>query len=123
MWLFTKYGFYSAVCARAGSGQYNQPVDLQTIIVRARLRSHLEALQQRFPDLIGGCEIREFAHSDYAYRLFVPKAVWSQLLVELTSEMDYDNFKAEVAHHQGPAGKAYERALHKVWEVMHQLQQ
>lgn len=27
MWLFTKYGFFSAVCARQGKGDYDQPVD------------------------------------------------------------------------------------------------
>jgi hypothetical protein len=27
MWLFTKQGFFSAVCARQGSGMHGQPVD------------------------------------------------------------------------------------------------
>ena len=47
MWLFTKYGFFSAVCARQGSGHHGQPVDLNRIMVRARLRTHLEALKDR----------------------------------------------------------------------------
>jgi len=49
MWIFTKYGFFSAVCAREGSGRHGQPVDPDRIMIRARLLSHLEALLKRFP--------------------------------------------------------------------------
>jgi hypothetical protein len=122
MWIFTKYGFYSTVCARQGDGSHGQPVDPDRIMVRARVRQHLEALQQRFADLLGGTDIRESDDTDYAYRVFLPKAVWSQVVTELTGEMDYDNFKSKVARHQGSAGAAYERSLHKVWSVMNQLQ-
>jgi hypothetical protein len=27
MWLFTKYGFFSIVCARQGDGKQGQPID------------------------------------------------------------------------------------------------
>ena len=74
MWIFTKYGFFSAVCARQGNGKHGQLVDLQRIMVRAILRSHLEALKKRFPDLLGEYEIQEFVGTDYAYRLFVQKS-------------------------------------------------
>lgn len=53
MWLFTKYGFYSAVCARQGDGKLGQPVDPNRIMVRARVRRHLETLKEGFPDLLG----------------------------------------------------------------------
>ena len=45
-----------------------------------------------------------------------------QVVAELTEETDYDNFKSEVARHQGKAGAAYEHALHDVWSVMNRLQ-
>lgn len=122
MWVFTKHGFFSAVCARQGSGENGNPVDPNRIMVRARLRSHLEALKKRFPDQLGPCEIQEFAGSDYAVRIFVAKSVWSQVLAGLAEETDYDNFKSEVARHQGRAGAAYERSLHDVWSVMYRLQ-
>ncbi len=32
---------------------------------------------------------------------------WMQVLSGLAEETDYDNFKSEVAHHQGMAGAAY----------------
>jgi hypothetical protein len=122
MWIFTKHGFFSAVCARQGDGKYGEPVDPGRIMVRARLRGHLEALMKRFPDLLGSSDIQESASTDYAYRLFVQKAAWTQVLAGLAEETDYDNFKSEVARHQGRAGAAYEHSLHEVWSVMHRLQ-
>lgn len=123
MWLFTKHGFFSAVCARKDKGQHGLPIDTDRIVVRAGLRSHLKALKQHFCDLIGDCEIQEFAGTDYAFRLIVPKSVWVRVLAGLAEETDYDNFKGEVARHQGKAGVAYERSLHEVWSVMHKLQE
>jgi len=122
MWVFTKYGFFSAVCARQKDGEYNQPVNPDRIMVRSRLRKHLVALKNRFPNLLGHSEIKEFAAADYAFRMFVDKPIWSQVLSRLAEEIDYDNFKSEVAYHQGQGGKAYERSLHEVWSVMHRLQ-
>jgi len=122
MWLFTKHGFFSAVCARQGSGKHDQPVDPDRIMVRGRLRSHLKALKERFPDLLGKCEIHESDGTDYDYRLFVPKSAWMKVLAGLAEETDYDNFKSEVARHQGKTGAAYEHSLHDVWSVMQKLQ-
>lgn len=122
MWLFTKHGFYSAVCARQGGGGYGQPVDPDRIMVRARVRQHLQSLQDRFADLLADCEIMESPSTDYAYRIFVPKSIWTQVMVGLTAELDYDNFKSKVASHQGRGGADYEDALHEVWSVMNKLQ-
>jgi hypothetical protein len=123
MWIFTKHGFFSAVCARKGNGKNGQPVDPDRIMVRARLRSHLKAIKERFPELLGECEIQESGGTDYAFRLFVPKSAWVRVLAGMAEETDYDNFKSEVARHQGKAGAAYEHSLHDVWAVMHRLQE
>ena len=122
MWVFTKYGFFSAVCARRASGGHDQPVDPDRVMVRARVRVHLEALRDRFPDLLGPCEIREFPDTDYAFRIFVAKSDWSRVMAGLCEEMDYDNFKSKVAGHQGRGGADYQHALGKVWSVMSGLQ-
>jgi hypothetical protein len=122
MWIFTKHGFFSTVCARQGDGGHSQPVDPDLMMVRARVRSHLEALKRRFPDLLVDCEIQASTGTDYAFRLFVPKAAWVQVLSALADEVDYDNFKSEVAKHQSRAGAEYEHALRDVWSVMHRLQ-
>lgn len=122
MWIFTKYGFYSFVCARQGEGGYHEPVDPDRIMVRCRLKAHLVALKGRFPDLLGDCEIMEFSGTDYAFRIFLEKPLWSKVLACLNDELDYDNFKSSVGLHQGDAGSDYVHSLHKVWEVMHRLQ-
>lgn len=122
MWLFTTHGFFSAVCARKGDGRHVQPIDPNRIMVRGRLRAHLMALKDRFPDLLGECEIHESSKTDYAFRLFVDKSVWSRVLSALADETDYDNFKHEVARHKGRAGEGYEHSLHDVWSVMRRLQ-
>jgi hypothetical protein len=122
MWLFTKHGFFSAVCARKGKGTHADAVDPERIMLRARLREHLDALKVRFPELLGPCDIVATAGTDYAVRIFVDKAVWAKVLMELAEETDYDNFKSEVARHQGRAGAAYSHSLHDVWSVMHRLQ-
>jgi hypothetical protein len=110
------------VCARQGDGRHGQPVDPNRIMVRARLRTHLEALKDRFPDLLGGCKIKEFLGTDYAFRIFVDKPVWTQVVAGLTDDVDYDNFKSEVASFQGRDGADYEHSLHEVWSVMYGLQ-
>jgi hypothetical protein len=122
MWLFTKHGFFSAVCARQGDGKHGQPVDPDRIMVRARVRGHLEALKKRFPDLLGQCEIQGFAGTDYSYRLFVQKPAWVQVLAGLAEETDYDDFMSGVARFQGRDGAAYEHSLQEVWSVMYRLQ-
>lgn len=122
MWLFTREGFFSVVCARQGDGKRGRPIDPKRVMVRARVRAHLEALQARFPELLGGCEIREFPGADYAWRLFVPKSVWAEVVRRLAEDIDYDNFKAATARRQGPEGTAYVEALHVVWRTMLGLQ-
>ena len=122
MWIFTKYGFYSAVCARQGDGSHNQPVDPNRIMVRARLRERLENLKKQFPNLLSESEIENSIGTDYAFRIFVAKADWSKVLVGLNEDVDYDNFKSEVARYQGPNLNAYQHSLHDVWSVMYELQ-
>ena len=122
MWIFTRYGFFSAVCARLQDGQHGQPIDPNRLMIRARVRQHLDDLRSRFPDQLGACQILEHTGSDYAYRIFVDKPTWCEVMAALAAETDYDNFKTEVLRHQGKDGAAYEHALHKVWSVMNQLQ-
>ena len=87
-----------------------------------QVRGHLEALQHRFPDQFGNSKIVEFAGTDYAYRVFLDKALWSEVLVGLSEDLDYDNFKSEVARFQGRDDAGYEHALHDVWSIMYELQ-
>lgn len=124
IWIFTKYGFYSVVCARQGNGSRHQPADPDRLMVRARRREHLERLQSRFSDVLGPAEIKVYQGTDYPVRLFVEKAVWTQVSAELAAELDYDNFKAEVGESlkDQPDSGPYLDSLHRVWEVMVQIE-
>ena len=95
MWIFSRYGFFSIVAARTGSDA-NDRIDPGRVMVRARVREHLTALQDRFADRLGTAVIHESPTADYAYRLFVDKRAWADVLAALAEDVDYDNFKAEV---------------------------
>ena len=121
MWLFTKHGFFSAVCAWQGDGTSRQPADPDRIMVRARVQSHLEALQARFPEQLGERDIQVTPEQrDYRYRIVVAKADWTSVMAGLSEELDYDNFKGEV--HRLEGSTPYGVALHDVWGVMRDLQ-
>ncbi len=115
--MLARHGFFSAVCTRQGDGRKLQPIDATRIIVRARVRQHLVNLAERFPKELKDCEILDSLRTDYAYRLFVSKADWSEVVTQLAEEIDYDNFKSAVGRSQGSAGAKYLDALHEVWEV------
>ena len=115
MWLFTRYGFYSIACAR----QENGSIDPATVMIRARLAAHLRKLQKRFPALAGE-EVVTLPDRDYRYRLILSKELWADTLSALAREQDWANFKNEVARFGGR--DEYEKALHRVWSVMHKLQ-
>ena len=90
-------------------------------MVRARLRDHLENLRAAFPDELDHAEIVESANTDYACRIFMPKSVWTTIVVRLAEATDYDNFKKACAKQHGYASE-YCDALHNTWDVMHRLQ-
>jgi hypothetical protein len=118
MWVFTRYGFYSIACASKSDGS----LDNQRVMVRARCIVHLRSLQERFPALAGG-EIIELSQHDYRYRLIIPKKSWTTIIGELAQEQEWSNFKSEAAKYEGKSGRGYVDALHKVWSVMHRLQE
>lgn len=118
MWIATTLGFFSAVCARKGAGK-GQPVDPNTIMVRARQRRHLQNLIDTFEDL-EGVEIRE-GGTDYFCRMFVPKDTWAGILCTLAMETDYDNFKS--ASSRAGADAPYLDFLHGTWGTGMRMQE
>lgn len=106
MWLLTPDGFYSIVQKR----------DEKDLCVRARVAADLDRLRERYlPSL---SETVETADGDYRYRAWASHAAVAEALATIVRELDYDNFKNEVAR------KDYERAhaYHDVWEVLGKLQ-
>ena len=114
MWLFTRHGFYSVVCANADGGK-GPGLDPELLMVRGRRRAELEALREGFSEL-AGVEIVADAGADYRYRMFVPRAAWAKVAAELAAGIDYGNFKNEAAR---ATGGDYAHALHDVWDVMY----
>lgn len=110
MWLMTPIGFFSIV-------QKPSDPDSDTLTVRARVRSDLEALRDQYLPGLG--EIQESRHNDYRFRAVVPRPAVAAAMAALVSALDYSNFKAEVARVQGPA-RAHR--YHDVWEVLYGLQ-
>lgn len=118
MWIFTRYGFFSAVCARHGDGDPLADVDESTIAIRARSRHHLQSLILRFSGQLGNAEIKTFSGSDYQFRIFVAKQAWASVCEQLADEINYDNFKSEVSRSTSGESYRYVSVLHKVWELI-----
>jgi hypothetical protein len=118
MWIFTRYGFYSVVCARGKDGA---GLDTNTLMVRARVRHHLERLQSRFGSL-ESYSIHASANTDYRYRIIVPKTYWKEVATQMAEEISYGNFKDEATKTLGFARSDYIEALHYVWSRLYGLQ-
>lgn len=111
MWLFTKYGFFSAVSKDGG----------ETIEVRARRREDLEQLGVNTP-IPAGTPIVETPYADYRYRVVLTPAQWAWVCESLAREVCYPNFKDECAAQRGKQSD-YVEMLHDVWELMRRYQQ
>ena len=101
MWVFTNTGFVSAV------RKHDRP---NVITVRSRDRKSLEPLAEK-----ANVEIKVSPYGDYPYRAFVDPAGFTEWVAEQANEIDYDNFKNQVAKARG---YDYTHALHDVWVAM-----
>lgn len=110
MWLLTPIGFFSIV---------QKPGDKEagTLTVRSRVRKDLETLKAEHLPELG--EIKESLDTDYRYRAVAPKEAVSRAAGRLVTDLNYSNFKNEVARRQG-----YERAdvYGDVWQALYRLQ-
>jgi hypothetical protein len=107
MWLATQHGFYSIV--QPGSDLY---------FVRARLRQDLENLKE----LVGlDDEIYEWPQAAYRFRIMVDLETLLEIMVKMTTALDYSNFKGRIYEREEQSHKlgCYQR----VWEIVGELQQ
>ncbi len=117
MWTFTIYGFYSIACADKKDGT----IDPETVMVRARVKAHLENLQERF-DFLREFKILSWNNRDYRWRIICPKHLWASALAEMALEQEWSNFKSEATANKIDVGAGYISALHAVWNRMLDLQ-
>ncbi|QWV94887.1 hypothetical protein KP004_06835 [Geomonas oryzisoli] len=100
MWIFTSVGFISVV---------RSDLDSEKLAVRARKRKHLEML---LPDE----EIVHLPNRDYKYRVFITQEKFTDLMLKLSTSINYQNFKSSVHEFN------YQDACHEVWGVMNRYQ-
>ena len=109
MWVITRSGFFSIVC---------KPDDAEadTLTIRSRVKSDLDALREFLPNL---GEVEEGAGTDYRFRARAKRREVATALAKMVEQLDYPNFKNEVAKKQGK----YRASLYgKVWDVLYALQ-
>jgi hypothetical protein len=109
MWLFTTSGFFSAVTDKQ---------DPQQIQIRARSRKDLEAVVAiTARACMSKAKIIETPEADYRYRVVVHRTEFLTIMIELASEVTYQNFKdAATAAGQG------DKPLMTVWSAMARYQ-
>jgi hypothetical protein len=107
MWLVTNFGFFSIVKKKGDD----------VLTVRARVRSDLEALKEKYIPTLD--EILEGKGTDYKYRAKVSREDMAEAMQKIVKDIDYSNFKDSVAKKQG-----YKRAsiYGEVWSDLMKLQ-
>ncbi len=109
MWLFTRYGFFSAVQSHTSPDE---------ITVRARVRKDLDALRRGAAGALG--PTTHTTNTDYPYRANISRANWSATLAALGQDLDYTNFKAMV---EATQGKARHDLYSEVWRTMYDAEE
>jgi hypothetical protein len=117
MWLATRHGWFSCVCGKGKDGK----AALDVLMVRAREREHLERLMEHFPRCFPAkAKVVVSDTNDYRFRVIIDRRCFLDLMTLLAADVDYTNFKSEVFKNEGSS--EYEKALHRVWSDMAQIQ-
>lgn len=119
MWISSVVGAFSVVQAGPEPGQrLNAP---RKLMVRARVKRHLELLQRDHPALRRFAIIQSEPGRDYKWRIIVPRATFAKVMAAMIEELTYSNFKAASAA-SPDLEPDYIDALHEVWSVFRRLQ-
>ena len=110
MWLITTFGYFSIVQKNSDKGR-------DTLTVRARVRKDLELLKSKY--VPGLSEIEKSGGADYPYRAKATREEIAGAFWQAIMDMDYSNFKAEVARE---LGHKREDAYTEVWMALRKLQ-
>ncbi len=91
------------------------------VLIRARLRSHLESLVELHGKLLGAVEIQESPKADYPFRLSpVPRTAWGKVMAAIAESAIHTNFKAAAAAEEHDPERRYSTMLHEVWFIARQ---
>lgn len=119
MWLSSVAGTFSVV--QAGPEPGKRPSAPRKLMVRARLRRHLELLQRDHPSLRRFAIIESEPGRDYKWRIIVPRTTLARVVGAMVAGIGYQNFKGACAA-SPDLDPAYVDALHSVWAVFRKLQ-
>ena len=105
MWIFTEDGFYSVAKDDYTNNGY--------VMVKSREIADLERLRT-FADSVNdlGLKIIYLKHTDYPYRMQMPKWLWSDYLSYKGSTIDYPKFKDQVGK---KLGADRQHGLLRIW--------
>lgn len=109
MWICSTDGYFSIVCGRKGK-KHNGPINQDVLIVRARMKQHLENLRNR---LEGLPKVKTTPDRDYPYRIVVSRNIGLKIVLTLFESLTYPNFKDAVKNRHGLG--PYESFLYDVW--------
>ncbi len=108
MWLFTTIGFFSVV---------QKPGEAQ-LTVRARVAADLDRLRERYLPTMSATVAN--AGTDYPFRARVSRKAFSEAMARMGEDIDYANFKNEVAK---VSGKGRAGIYSGVWTRLLALEQ
>lgn len=109
MWTMTPRGFYSVVAHRG------KP---DTLLLRARVKADLLALDDLIPAEPIADRIWEDRKADYQWRAEVTRAEWAYAVGQMAVEVNYGNFKDAVTARQG---KRRHDVYLRVWSALLEL--
>ena len=119
MWISSVVGTFSVV--EAGPEPGRRPGAPRKLMVRARVRKHLELLQRDHATLRRYPIIKSEPGRDYAFRMIVPRTTFARVMAAMAAGIDYGNFKARCSA-SPDLDPAYVDALHSVWAIFRKLQ-
>ena len=111
MWLVTAFGYFSIV-------QKNSDKEDGTLTIRARVRSDLELLKQKYLPNLG--EIDDSSGADYPYRAKARRVDVAKALAQAILDLKYSNMKSEVFTRYGAER---ERICSEVWLQLRKFQE
>jgi hypothetical protein len=107
MWIISTIGFFSVV----------QKPGESRLTVRARVAGDLDRLREKYMPELSATITK--GGSDYPFRGTVTRSDFARGLAKIGEDIDYPNFKSEVARKMGSQRAA---VYHKIWKVLTDLE-
>lgn len=118
VWIISTLGAFSVVKAAPEPGRFSRRTKL---MIRARVRRHLELLQREHTGLQSFEIIESEPHRDYRFRIIAPRTVVARVMARMVADLDYGNFKGACSS-SPDLDATYGHALHDVWAALRRLQ-